>query len=371
MPDFKDFLNSGVERLRTRLGNSPGKEPVSTQGTPGTGEQDAEQNGAYSFELLQGAPPTFFVVGRAKSGTSWLMRMLNFHPEILCRGEGRFFGRHYMREGEQANLQPTTLYGAMADSEYLRAWVEKSVWTGDEDVEEHLANLTSLASNYFLARKLAESGKKIVGDKTPFTGMEVVEEIKGIRPDARLIHIIRDGRDVAISAIHHMWNHAKQEGGAHELTAEELAKREAYRADPEAFLASGESIFAGRQLHGTAKNWAEMVRRAMKDGPELLGGNYAEVRYEDLLEDPEPEVERLLSFLEADTSRQVVRRCVNAASFERRAKRERGQEDSKAFMRKGIAGDWKNVYNEEDKRVFKEAAGDLLIELGYEDGYDW
>ncbi|HYQ85440.1 MAG TPA: hypothetical protein VEP28_15795, partial [Rubrobacter sp.] len=35
--------------------------------------------------------PVFFVTGVGKSGTSWLMRTLDGHPEILCRGEGRFF----------------------------------------------------------------------------------------------------------------------------------------------------------------------------------------------------------------------------------------------------------------------------------------
>lgn len=361
MPDFKDRLAFGVRRLKTS---------VRARLAP---EEAPSSNGAPSLNLLEGAPPTFFIVGRAKSGTSWLMRMLDAHPEILCKGEGRFFGRDYTREDpEEGGPQPTSLYGAMSHSKYVRAWIEKSVWTRGEDVDEHLANLTSLATNYFLARRLAEVGKRIVGDKTPFTGAEVVEEIKEIRPDAKLIHIIRDGRDVAISAIHHMWNHARQEGGIHDLSPEELAKREAYRADPEAFLASGQSIFTGKQLAGTAKNWAEMVERAMEDGPKLLGERYAEVRYEDLLERPEPDLERLLKFLEADAGEKVVERCVERASFARRTKgRERGQEDSRAFMRKGIAGDWKNVFTEEDKRVFKEAAGGLLIRLGYEKDYDW
>ncbi len=37
--------------------------------------------------------PLFFVVGYQKSGTRWLMKMLDVHPEILCQGEGRPFGR--------------------------------------------------------------------------------------------------------------------------------------------------------------------------------------------------------------------------------------------------------------------------------------
>src|SRR5918912_1119385 len=42
--------------------------------------------------------PVFFIVGQQKSGTTWLMRMLGSHPGILCRGEGRFFGKNWRKE---------------------------------------------------------------------------------------------------------------------------------------------------------------------------------------------------------------------------------------------------------------------------------
>jgi hypothetical protein len=60
------------------------------------------------------------------------------------------------------------------------------------------------------------------------------------------------------------------------------------------------------------------------------------------------------------------------SSFEKWSEgRERGEEDSSAFYRKGIAGDWKNVFTERDREIFKEAAGELLIRLGYERDGDW
>src|SRR4051794_8577553 len=42
--------------------------------------------------------PVFFIVGRGRSGTTWLRSILNSHPEILCWGEGRFFERSFKRE---------------------------------------------------------------------------------------------------------------------------------------------------------------------------------------------------------------------------------------------------------------------------------
>jgi hypothetical protein len=91
------------------------------------------------------------------------------------------------------------------------------------------------------------------------------------------------------------------------------------------------------------------------------------VRYEDLLSRPEEEVRRLLEFLGAGADDETVRRCVNAASFEKLSRgRERGEEDPTSFFRKGVAGDWRNTFTEQDRRVFEEMAGDLLAQLGYE-----
>jgi hypothetical protein len=67
-----------------------------------------------------------------------------------------------------------------------------------------------------------------------------------------------------------------------------------------------------------------------------------------------------------------VKRCVEATSFERLSLgRERGEEDPSSFFRKGVAGDWRNTFTEEDRRVFKREAGDSLIELGYEVDRSW
>jgi hypothetical protein len=321
------------------------------------------------------ASPLFFVVGYQKSGTTWLMKMLDCHPEILCRGEGRPFGLSFRQEHlkqMRASYPPTSLYNAIASSEDLRYWIERSVWSKDDDPEEHLLNLTRLALEYFLTHQLLKSGKKLVGDKTVLLGPTIVKEISMICPEARVIHIIRDGRDVAISTMHHRWNQAEDQGGTSKLKPDQLAKREAYRKDPRALLERGGGIFPAGWLGSAAAKWSTRVGKSVKDGPSLLGANYREVRYEDLLERPEEELKRLLEFLGADdASEQTVRRCVRAASFERLAGgRERGQEAA-SFFRKGVAGDWKNVFTEQNKGDFKAAGGDLLIELGYEEDDNW
>jgi hypothetical protein len=318
--------------------------------------------------------PIFFVVGHQKSGTTWLMKILDSHPEILCQGEGRPFGRRWRQEHLKKGRKgypPTSLYNAILNSEDLRYWIKRSVWSKRDDPDEHLNNITRLAIEYFLTRQLLKSGKRLVGDKTVLPGPGIMEEVSVIFPECKIIHIIRDGRDVAISTMHHRWNQAEDRGGTVELTPEQLAKRKAYRRDSQKLLETGEGIFPDGWLEKYATRWSTNVSRTVEDGPTLLGNNYMEVRYEDLLEKPEEEVGRLLEFLGADASEQTVRRCVSAASFEKLAGgRSRGQETA-SFFRKGVAGDWKNVFTEQNKREFKVAAGETLIKLGYEVDYDW
>jgi hypothetical protein len=62
----------------------------------------------------------------------------------------------------------------------------------------------------------------------------------------------------------------------------------------------------------------------------------------------------------------LVRRCVERKRFEKVACRQRGDEDSTAALTKGVAGYWRSVFTACDRHSYKQIAGDLLVELGYE-----
>jgi hypothetical protein len=320
-------------------------------------------------------PQVFFIIGGGKSGTTWLKRLLNAHPEILCLGEGRIFNREWGRDDfrhAEVKVPPRSLYGAISGSEDLRLWAQRTVWGSKGDVEEHIDNLTRLAIDYFLQHRLSKTEKRIVGDKTPFlVGSNVIEETHRIYPEAKVIHMIRDGRDVEISMLHHRWKNSLDRGGPHILKPEEEERRKAHEnGDLQKLAEIG--WFDEDELRRRAGLWGSQVAGAVKDGPELLGDNYTEVTYEGLLENAEVQVGRLVSFLGASSDEKIVRRCVRNASFEKLSQgRERGQEDPTSFFRKGVAGDWKNVFSEKDKQIFKEEAGSILVKLGYEADNDW
>ncbi len=289
------------------------------------------------------------------------MRMLDAHPEILCRGEGRFFGAEWRQENlkESDELRPaSSLYNALLDAKYLRVWVDRSVWSRHENAEEHLDNLARLAIDYFLKNELLKSGKKMVGDKSPLLSPGTIEEIFRIYPEAKVIHIIRDGRDAAVSALHHARNFGRRN-----------PERRSVDSVPRPTRESG---FSKNQLRKLAAEWSDRVGRTVEEGPRLLGDNYREVRYEALLEKPEVELRRLLEFLGAAADTKTTRQCLEAASFEKLSRgRKPGQEDATSFFRKGVAGDWKNAFTGRDRETFKRAAGELLVRLGYEENPEW
>lgn len=308
----------------------------------------------------------FFVAGEMRSGTSWLRRTLSAHPEVVCGHEGSFFGRDY--DHEEIPVYPgevSSLSRALATSKELKVWhgLPWNQWT--DGYEEDLDGLVRLAVDYFLAKEVARTGKRIVGDKSP-QHTENLDEIHRSYHDARIIHIVRDGRDVAVSAMHHWWRLAKDRGGVFELTPEEIEIRDAYLKDREAFSSSGRSIFIEERLEQLARRWNYRVGKAHGDGPALFGDGYLEIRYEDLLQDTQGTLGEVLGFLGAASEERVVERCIRSGSFERASNRPQGEEDSGSFFRKGIAGDWRDVFTTGDLGVYEKLAGETLVELGYE-----
>ena len=320
-------------------------------------------------------PPVFYVVGHPKSGTTWVMRLLDSHPEIVCRGEGRIFGHAYKRPDvmrmDAPTFQPSSLYRALDDADYLKAWIQRSVWTRADDADDHVRGLTRAAVRYFLGGALTNASQRIVGDKTPLLTDETIAEIAAIDPEARVIHVIRDGRDVAVSRMHHLWNRELDLGGGKDLRPEEAEIRDRYRSDPEGWRASGEGLFTERRIEEMAEHWSRITSHARQQAS-ALGERYLEVRYERLIESPESEVRLLLRFLGAPADDAILERCVAEASFNRwSGGREPGTEDSSALPRKGIVGDWRETFTATDRRIFDQHAGDLLVELGYERDHVW
>jgi hypothetical protein len=274
------------------------------------------------------------VAGTAKSGTTWVQRMLDTHPEIYCPGEGKF----------------GTLVGglvkAVTDYNRILTHANQAVYSGDAYYvpwdDDHIA----AAVQFLLALAWAGSRHKdlaavrYIGDKDTDYQRTIEVWRDRLLPDARFVHVIRDGRDTAVSNVFH-------------------------RARSEGRPADFRSARFREFLEGYARDWAAGVRR-MRDAFRERPDRCHEVRYEDLLAEPEVKAGGILAFLGVDDRPEVVARIVAENAFQRLSGgRERGQEDRASFFRKGVAGDWRAHFDDAARARFAKASGGLLEELGY------
>ena len=99
---------------------------------------------------------------------------------------------------------------------------------------------------------------------------------------------------------------------------------------------------------------------------------YVETSYERLKADPQDELARVIEELGlGSVSDARLAEVVDEFSFSRQSNREAGEEDVTSFVRKGIVGDWKNVFSPEARKIFDRYAGEELVALGYEPSRSW
>jgi len=96
------------------------------------------------------------------------------------------------------------------------------------------------------------------------------------------------------------------------------------------------------------------------------------VRYEDLLADTKAIFRDVVELYELSNDSETVEAIVDAHRFENLSGgRTRGEDEEGSFFRKGVSGDWENHFTPSLKELFKEKAGQALIDFGYEEDLDW
>ncbi len=182
----------------------------------------------------------------------------------------------------------------------------------------------------------------------------------------RPIVLIRDGRDVMVSAYHHFLINRYADN---DPLVDKWRKTLLFNdyQDVQANLAGFiQGFHKHYRVGGQGMTWSGHVSSY------LDRQNVCVVKYEDLLSNTRAELHAILSFLNlAVPDKKKIDDVIALNSFHHKSGRKPGQEDKASFLRKGIAGDWKNYFNEESYRIFDELYGDLLIHLGYEKNRNW
>lgn len=269
----------------------------------------------------------FFLVGCPRSGTTLLQLIIDAHPTIAIPPEGhvfRRFGGEWWRYGDlaQASNRLCLATDLLADARIaewgLRCTARQLCATAREPSVHGLVDALYTA----FAR---QEGKTSWGDKTPQHAFHLTE-IRSVFPEARILHLVRDGRDVA-----------------------ESLKR---------VYIGPKSIFA------IASRWRSYIRTIAEFAEALGPDDYLEVRYEDLVRSPTRVREKILQFLEAEPelpsphAERSPRRAYYLAAGAHHRSLERP-------IHAGRIGVYRDALRPREIELFEAVAGAELLELGY------
>ncbi len=292
----------------------------------------------------------FFIYGHARSGTTLLTRLVRVHPEVYCNYQAHFFSRLPL------------LHSLVADPE-VGEWLSRrsNRWNRGRDLSPVVLRA---AADFIMERDARKAGKRITGDKSPNSLLngDAVRLLVHVYPDARLVFIVRDGRDAAISHRFQAFIDNPQS-----LSATDLRIRQAFIDNPEPFLNGQESIFSEKGLRQTAAGWAKNVTETHQAALELVKGAYHTLHYEDLLNDPHQEMRRVWEFLGADLTAPGL---FEALDLELQQNPDADWQNQKASeiarpFQKGKSGSWQTMLTPKDKHIFQEVAGEILVAWGY------
>ena len=297
----------------------------------------------------------FFIFGHARSGTTLLMRLVRLHPEVHCNYQAHFFTR-----------QP--LLKSLVDAPEAEEWLKRKSnrWNQGHDLSPLVLRA---AADFIMERDAAKAGKRIVGDKSPSSTIhgQAVRDMYSIYPDAKLVYIVRDGRDVLISE---RFRNLVEESKF--LKAEDKRIIEELRNDQTQFTNGMRSIFTEGVIRRVANGWVKNLQETEEEGKRLFGENYYSLRYEDLLARPFAGMQKLWNFLGVQVDPTLEKAILDEMSSnpdeEWQTKR---NEDIASFLPKGHAGNWQRLFTARDKSLFKEVAGEMLIKWSYENDLNW
>jgi hypothetical protein len=282
--------------------------------------------------------PAPFVCGVTRSGTTLLRLMLDSHPEVAIPGETHWVPKliKAFERGKQDADDAADLiidhkrWGDFhLDGEALRARVR-----GLDPVT------AADAIRAFYLTYAEREGKHRYGDKTPGYIKEM-NRIQRVLPEARFIHIIRDGRDVSLSHLRMNWG-------------------------PETYEES-------------ARLWRNRIRRAQRMARNV--DHYMEVHFEDLVADTEGTLRKVCDFIELEFDPVMLDYHERAEGRLQEKARElprknRPNQPAEARMeshrlakeppRSDRVGMWRERMTPEEVAEYEAIAGDMLVKLGYE-----
>jgi hypothetical protein len=251
--------------------------------------------------------------------------MLGSHPSIAIPYESHLYNRLYplvRRAGIPADREGLAcLVKELLRTQYIREWSPPPTLEG---------TLAALQRRDFhgivgaiLRSWTADQGKRRWGEKTPQHTLWW-RTIRAGFPDMQVIHLIRDGRDVALS----------------------------YRAAP----------FGPTHVYHLARRWVQYLEAAAEAEAALGSRAFLSVRYEDLLQEPEAVLRRVCGFLGEEFSPEMLSFHRDPVAYPTDP---RNEDNLRRPVLTDNAGKWRKAMSDRDVRIFETLAGGALEQQGY------
>ena len=199
----------------------------------------------------------FFIVGVPRSGTTLVQSICSAHSRLHVPPETAFFFKH--RPPDEAATDDAAWRRWQARLLDAEEWTDQGLDPAEFTSRIDATDRSARAVFLVLMQMQAEaSGKPRLGEKSPHH-LKCASELARLYPEAKFIHIMRDPRDVVASQLRMPWIN-------------------------DCYLLR-------------ARSWRRLVQAAAQRAEELGPRRWIDLRYEDLVADPQPHVQNLCTFL--------------------------------------------------------------------------
>jgi hypothetical protein len=268
------------------------------------------------------APPVI-VLGVGRSGTTLLRVMLDRSSELAIPYETFFVPQLAHRHGQRPKVDDF-----LDDLGRLRTLYDWGIEPDDVRPRLHEGMTTSEAIAAIFEAYAERQGKPRWGDKTPLY-MQQLPLLERLFPDAIWVHLVRDGRDAALSFL-------------------EL---------PEGF--SGKTWALPRTVPQFAARWRTEILAARRLGRNA-GSRYLELRYEDLVDEPERNLRLVCEHASLTWDPGMLDHTRPSDTAHMPEHRNLAQPPTPGLR------DWRSQMSREDALAFEQVAGDVLRSSGYD-----
>lgn len=263
--------------------------------------------------------PAIFVGGSPRSGTTLLREILNRHPRIACGAETSIFSDliNPPRLAAEWGLPPEPVVRLCRESTSAVRFAET-----------------------FFREFMQREGKSRWADKTP-ANVLVFPRILKCFPNAKVVHLLRDGRDVACSL----------------------------RKHPRSTIRHGkiQPVNSDNPIKDMIRRWVHHVPcgLAFRDHPRCY-----QLRYEDLILNSEATLRSLCEFLGEEYHPAMLDPSAAPKPANREA-RVMNSPDADSQIKTSSVGRWRRDLTPQEKRDVARIAGELLIATGYAKDHSW